>query len=68
MARQPPVVPLFLSNGNQMQLVLLLLTSNLTLTVSGTPAGRYGTESLKRAYVLRDSEKYEASFSFKSLQ
>ena len=51
-----------------MQLVLLLLTSNLTLTVSGTPAGRYGTESLKRADVLRDSEKYEASFSFKSLQ
>jgi hypothetical protein len=51
-ARQPPVVSLFLSNGNQMQLVLL--TSNLTLTVSGTPAGRYGTETCR--YPLRDSE------------
>jgi len=35
-ARQPPVVSLFLSNGNQMQLVLL--TPNQTLTVSSTPA------------------------------
>ena len=47
---------------------LVVLTPNQTLTVSGTPAGRYGTESLKRADVLRDSEIYEASFSFKSLQ
>ena len=52
-ARQPPVVSLFLSNGNQMQLVLL--TPNQTLTVSGTPAGRYGTERCRD--VLRDSQK-----------